>query len=49
MAKSDGWKATVKKNEWLDLYIGGDEFKTYVEAEQKTVLKTVTDLGLVKK
>ena len=49
MAKSDGWKATVKKNEWLDLYMGGDEFKAYVEAEQKTVLKTVTDLGLVKK
>jgi len=49
MVKSDGWKATVKKNEWLDLYMGGDEFKTYVEAEQKTVLKTVTDLGLVKK
>jgi putative tricarboxylic transport membrane protein len=49
LAKSDGWKATVKKNEWLDLYMGGDEFKAYVEAEQKTVLKTVTDLGLVKK
>jgi putative tricarboxylic transport membrane protein len=49
MAKSDGWKATVKKNEWLDLYMGGDEFKAYVEAEQKTVLKTVTDLGLAKK
>ncbi len=49
MVKSAGWKATVDKNEWLDLYMGGDEFKAYVEAEQKTVLKTVTDLGLVKK
>ena len=39
----------VTKNEWLDLYMGGDEFKTYIESEQKTVLKTVTDLGLVKK
>ena len=29
----------MKKNEWLDLYMGGDEFKAYVEAEQKTVLK----------
>ncbi len=49
MVKSDAWKATVKKNEWLDLYMGGDAFKSYVDAEQKTVLKTVTDLGLVKK
>ncbi len=49
MVKSAGWKATVDKNEWLDLYMGGDEFKAYVEAEQKSVLRTVTDLGLVKK
>ena len=34
MVKSDGWKATVKKNEWLDLYMGGDAFKTYIEAER---------------
>lgn len=48
MAKSDAWKSTVQKNEWLDLFMAGDEFKAYVEAEQKAVLKTVTDLGLVK-
>jgi putative tricarboxylic transport membrane protein len=49
MVKGEAWKATVTKNEWLDLYMGGDEFKAYVEAEQQAVLKTVTDLGLVKK
>lgn len=49
MVKSDAWKTAVTKNEWLDLYMGGDEFKAYIDAEQKTVLKTVTDLGLVKK
>jgi putative tricarboxylic transport membrane protein len=49
MAKSEPWKATLKKNEWLDLLIAGDEFKAYVEAEQKTVLNLVNTLGLVKK
>ena len=36
LAKSDGWKATAEKNEWIDLFMAGDEFKAYVEAEQKT-------------
>ncbi|MCK9987080.1 MAG: putative tricarboxylic transport membrane protein [Azoarcus sp.] len=49
MAKSESWKATLEKNEWVDMLMAGDEFRHYVEAEQKTVLKLVTDLGLVKK
>ena len=49
MATSPQWKALVEKNEWLDLYMGGDEFKAYVEAEQKNVLMLVNNLGLVKK
>ena len=49
MVKSDAWQKVLKERGWLDLYMGGDEFRTYVEAEQKTVLKTVSELGLVKK
>lgn len=49
MVKTPAWKATVEKNGWLDLYLGGAEFKAYVEAEQKAVLTTVGDLGLIKK
>lgn len=49
MAKSDAWKATLEKNEWVDLLMTGDDFNKYVEAEQKTVSKLVNDLGLVKK
>ena len=49
MVKSEQWKATVDKNEWLDLFMAGDEFKAYVESEQKTVLALVNALGLVKK
>jgi putative tricarboxylic transport membrane protein len=49
MAQSPSWKATLAKNEWVDMLMTGDEFKNYVEAEQKTVFKLVNDLGLVKK
>lgn len=48
MAKSPQWKALVEKNEWLDLFMAGDEFKAYIETEQKNVLGLVTNLGLVK-
>lgn len=49
MAKSPQWKALLEKDQWLDLFMAGDEFKAYVEAEQKAVLATVNNLGLVKK
>lgn len=49
MARSESWQATLAKNEWVDMLMTGDEFRHYVEAEQKTVLKLVNDLGLVKK
>jgi len=49
MVKSESWQATVKKNDWVDLFLAGDDFKAYVEAEQKTVLSLVNTLGLVKK
>ncbi|HEY0856954.1 MAG TPA: tripartite tricarboxylate transporter substrate-binding protein [Albitalea sp.] len=49
MAKSESWQATLEKNEWVDMLMTGDEFRHYVEAEQKTVFKLVNDLGLVKK
>jgi putative tricarboxylic transport membrane protein len=48
MAKSPQWKALLEKDQWLDLFMAGDEFKAYIEAEQKAVLATVTNLGLVK-
>jgi len=49
MTKSDSWKATLEKNEWVDMLMTGDEFRNYVDAEQKAVFKLVNDLGLVKK
>jgi len=49
MAKSEHWKKTLEKDAWIDLFMPGDEFKAYVETEQKNVLSLVTNLGLVKK
>ena len=28
MARSEHWKATLEKNEWVDMFMTGDEFKT---------------------
>jgi putative tricarboxylic transport membrane protein len=43
------WKAILEKDGWIDLFMPGDEFKAYVESEQKNVLTLVNTLGLVKK
>ena len=49
MVKSAQWKATLEKDGWVDLFLPGDEFKAYLDGEQKTVLALVNALGLVKK
>ena len=49
MVKTDQWKGILEKDGWVDLFLPGDEFKTYVESEQKNVLALVNNLGLVKK
>jgi putative tricarboxylic transport membrane protein len=47
-AKSAAWHDTLAKNQWADLYLPGDEFKTFLAAEQKQTEKTMTSLGLIK-
>lgn len=49
MAKSNHWKSILQKNGWIDMLMAGDEFKAYIDAEQKSTLNLVTALGLVKK
>ncbi len=49
MVKTEQWKAILEKDGWVDLFMPGDEFKAYVESEQKNVLNLVNNLGLVKK
>jgi putative tricarboxylic transport membrane protein len=49
MSKSEQWRAILAKNDWTDLFLAGDDFKSYVETEQKNVQSLVNTLGLVKK
>lgn len=47
--KSKPWQDTLAKNGWTDLYLPGDEFKTYLDSEIKQTEKIINGLGLVKK
>jgi putative tricarboxylic transport membrane protein len=47
--KTPAWQATVKKNDWEDLYEGGDAFKTYVDREQVRIAKVLEGVGLTTK
>jgi putative tricarboxylic transport membrane protein len=49
MHDSQGWKDTVKKNEWNDNFIAGDEFASWLKDENARVQGVLTDLGLAKK
>ena len=42
------WQEALKRNEWTDMYLPGDQFKTFLDAEQSRIEKIVTDLGLRK-
>jgi len=47
--KTPSWKETLDKNEWTDLYLSGDAFKSFLETEQVRITKIVTSLGMAKK
>jgi putative tricarboxylic transport membrane protein len=48
-AKSESWKETLKRNEWTDMYMPGDEFKKFLDAEQTRIAKIMDGLQLGKK
>lgn len=47
--KSQTWQETLKRNEWTDMYLAGDEFKKFLDAEQVRITKVMEDLQLAKK
>ncbi len=47
--KSPQWQETLKKLDWSDAFMPGDQFKTYVEAESKRVAQVIQEIGLAKK
>jgi putative tricarboxylic transport membrane protein len=47
--KSESWQETLKRNEWTDTYMPGDEFKKFLDAEQTRIAKIMDGLQLGKK
>jgi putative tricarboxylic transport membrane protein len=47
--KGKQWQDTLAKNGWTDLYLPGDQFKSYLDEELKQTEKIINGLGLVKK
>lgn len=46
--KTKSWQETLKRNDWDDAYLAGDEFKAFLEKDTARIEKIVTDLGLKK-
>jgi putative tricarboxylic transport membrane protein len=47
--KTQAWQATLKKNEWEDLFLGGDAFKAFMDKEQPRIAKVIESVGLARK
>lgn len=47
MHATQGWKDELAKNGWTDAYLSGDEFTTFLTAQDKRVADVLTTLGLV--
>ena len=48
LAKSKEWKEILKKQDWTDLYMAGDEYAKYLKEQDATVSATLKSIGLVK-
>lgn len=48
-AKSPQWQETLKKLDWSDAFMSGEQFKAYVDAESKRVAQVIQEVGLAKK
>ena len=46
--KSTSWQDTLKRNEWTDLYLAGDQFKTFLDADIQRIEKIIAGLGMKK-
>lgn len=46
MHDSDEWKAQLEKNGWVDSFVTGDEFGTYLSEQDKAVADILAELGL---
>ena len=45
---SASWKDTLKRNDWTDMFLAGDQFKTFPDADTARIEKIIVGLGLKK-
>lgn len=48
MVKSEQWKKQLAQRSWLDNYLSGQEFASYLAEEEKRVTEILKSVGLVK-
>ncbi|WP_033337432.1 Bug family tripartite tricarboxylate transporter substrate binding protein [Catenuloplanes japonicus] len=46
MVRSPQWQEAVRRNGWIDAYLGGDDFDTFLAAEMTRLDAVLTDLEL---
>ena len=44
--KTASWQETLKRNDWTDLFLAGDAFKTFLDADIARVDKIIAGIGL---
>jgi putative tricarboxylic transport membrane protein len=47
--KTPSWQEAMKRNDWTDMYLAGDEFKKFLESDTARIEKVIAGLGLGKK
>jgi putative tricarboxylic transport membrane protein len=47
--KSPSWQETLKRNDWSDLFLAGDAFRTLMDSENARIGKIMDSLGMAKK
>lgn len=47
MVASESWQTTLKQKDWMDLYLPGDEFATYLAKQNADIDAVLRDIGLV--
>ncbi|ACO47971.1 tripartite tricarboxylate transporter substrate-binding protein [Deinococcus deserti] len=45
---SKAWKDTLRQRKWVDMYLSGEKFDTFLTAEQTRARKVLKSIGLVK-
>lgn len=46
--KTASWQETLKRNDWTDMYLAGDAFKTFLDADTQRIEKIIAGLGMKK-